>query len=968
VELYVKIHSLTPDYFAPEIYSSSGYNHKCDLYSLGAIIYFMLFKGPPKENYESVLNSSQNEYEELVYFIRGLMKKSTERISIYELVNTLGGDLKLLTFKSNDVKSSVMFTSGDKRVVQNSTFQNVHFEDMLLKEIKEIELFEKEEPEKIEKKDVELPTVIDENTIIEFSESLRKSKNPQSIFDSTPIEIIHETVRKYIYLLSYIPKEILENKDLMVDTVIYYPRVFNNLSQEIKKDKDFQLKMFKNWIPSERCRDFNDFISSLAPSYKPELEENEDILYEFSKHFIIPKSQEKRMFSIKKIVMEVLSHPLRSNYFKIVEPSLQKDRDVILQVLKSKSTTVPEIPIELQSDKELMKLLISNHPNLIKNYGSFMEDKEFFEKFVMENLNCLKEFPIEIQKEFAHKIYQKEPYFFKLCPEEMQNDKKIVLDLVSQNGLGLEFCSEEMRSDKDVVISAIKNNPKSLDFADEKLYKDRDVIMETVKRNGKMLIDIYPQHFMVDKEIVLTSMSHGNKLRYCAPDMKNDKDVVLIGIGNDPDEFKLVSEDLKKDPDVRFELLKKQPRYLKEFGLENDKNILNKLLPFTKDALFFSNLNQNEDYVLSLIEENSQYFLFANEKLKQSDEFLVKSIVRNFHSFKYFPNSNDKEIIKMFMKINIQILKYVDQSLLDDQEFALELVEMDGKCLQYLSKKLQNNLEVVSSAIENDPDCWIFASKEIQYMGDLKYKTIKKIAEGGEGLIFIVQFKNQYFAEKRIACMDLNEMNSIMNSFSNILPLKHNNIFKIVEILQEQNTVIGSTLIRVVMELYDGDLHKLIENNDLSEEIIIHFAIQIVDGLKYLHENEIIHGDLKPENIFVKTNSGSLPTLKIGDFGMNSVKKHEFYGSLLFIAPEVVTDRNISTKNDIFSLGGIIYNMMEKKEVILYLLSLEDKITFENEKYSQNLKDLVKNLLQADPEKRKNLDEISDFLKFLKSQ
>jgi TPR repeat protein len=64
------------------------------------------------------------------------------------------------------------------------------------------------------------------------------------------------------------------------------------------------------------------------------------------------------------------------------------------------------------------------------------------------------------------------------------------------------------------------------------------------------------------------------------------------------------------------------------------------------------------------------------------------------------------------------------------------------------------------------------------------------------------------------------------------------------------------------------------------------------------------------------------------------------------------------------SSNKYVYNMMEKKESFLYLHSLEDRITFENEKYSPKLKEIVKNLLSFDPSKRMELDEILNELKF----
>jgi serine/threonine protein kinase len=117
------------DYCAPEIFSSIEYNYTCDLYSLGAIIYFLIFKNPPKEDYEKMLDQNGKEYEEFIFLIKSLMGNPKERISIRDIVDTLEGDLDSLKFDNN---TSISFSiKEEKKTVINSSFQNINIEDML---------------------------------------------------------------------------------------------------------------------------------------------------------------------------------------------------------------------------------------------------------------------------------------------------------------------------------------------------------------------------------------------------------------------------------------------------------------------------------------------------------------------------------------------------------------------------------------------------------------------------------------------------------------------------------------------------------------------------------------------------------------------------------------------------------------------------------------------------------------------
>jgi hypothetical protein len=90
------------------------------------------------------------------------------------------------------------------------------------------------------------------------------------------------------------------------------------------------------------------------------------------------------------------------------------------------------------------------------------------------------------------------------------------------------------------------------------------------------------------------------------------------------------------------------------------------------------------------------------------------------------------------IEVDIGCLKFISEDLKQDFVFAMQLVQFNGNCLEYLSKELRNNIEIVKCAVETTEDSYKFASSEIQYLGDSKvYETIKKIAEGGEGMLIM---------------------------------------------------------------------------------------------------------------------------------------------------------------------------------------------------------------------------------------
>ena len=120
----------------------------------------------------------------------------------------------------------------------------------------------------------------------------------------------------------------------------------------------------------------------------------------------------------------------------------------------------------------------------------------------------------------------------------------------------------------------------------------------------------------------------------------------------------------------------------------------------------------------------------------------------------------------------------------------------------------------------------------------------------------------------------------------------------------------------LLMELADTSLHQLLTQraSTLEWELVERFALQIAEGLSYLHSEGVIHLDLKPQNILM-TNS----ILKICDFGISRKKRsmeqtHTVVTrvalSYVWSAPEQQKNREVSPRNDCYSFGAILFWMI----------------------------------------------------------
>ncbi|PSN43192.1 hypothetical protein C0J52_11305, partial [Blattella germanica] len=172
----------------------------------------------------------------------------------------------------------------------------------------------------------------------------------------------------------------------------------------------------------------------------------------------------------------------------------------------------------------------------------------------------------------------------------------------------------------------------------------------------------------------------------------------------------------------------------------------------------------------------------------------------------------------------------------------------------------------------------------------------------------------------------------------------------------------------VVLELIEGgELFERVIDDDfiLTEKSCTVFMRQICEGIEFIHKQNILHLDMKPENILCLTKTGN--RIKIIDFGLArkydpQKKLQVLFGTPEFVAPEVVNFDQISYGTDMWSVGVICYVLLSGLSPFMGETDIETmanvtigKYDFDDEVFneiSNDAKDFIQQLLVKDKERR----------------
>jgi len=329
-----------------------------------------------------------------------------------------------------------------------------------------------------------------------------------------------------------------------------------------------------------------------------------------------------------------------------------------------------------------------------------------------------------------------------------------------------------------------------------------------------------------------------------------------------------------------------------------------------KNPISFSNIinTSSQKNIDEMLDSNKKNFyeewLFTKDK--------EGKLKKNYASL----CGSDLSLYKSEKKNDLVAIKHLSSFFIIDGNTETKLINKE-KYYYFILLNSKDNSKFYYCNNLNNKNSWLQNIRNALGRLDVN-EYYEFIGDLGQGSFGIVKKAINKITKKTVAIKIINksklragEIDLIRNEVELLKHFQHPNIVRLYDSFESYEEIY------IVMEyLSGGDLVDLLESKlDISEKFIAKIMHSIASVVEYLNTYGVIHRDLKPENIMLLEKNDKHPTIKVIDLGLTRIlaqgeNLYEGFGTITYVAPEILLKQPYNKQIDVWSIGVIMYFLL----------------------------------------------------------
>jgi hypothetical protein len=508
--------------------------------------------------------------------------------------------------------------------------------------------------------------------------------------------------------------------------------------------------------------------------------------------------------------IDVLSCLIRMNpsivFHSKTRQEIRNNRSLLLMAGKLDGSILMFASEELRRDKSLRNACLKY------NYEYPPQGPE---ELRVDNLHVLEDYGFKTKYPQSG-IHITSTKSLETIPDDFKSNRSVVLDIVSQNGMLLQYAALELQNDKELVLAAVSNS-QYLNYAFKKWKDDYDVVCASIKYSGDTL-QYASERLKDDLEIVKLAIKHKKvnlkygstrlrnnveiysdilDLQYCLEEIRRNKKLVLLAIRRNGMQLQYCSKELQNDEDVVFTAVS-QHRQALQFASEeirNNVDVVLRVIDFPSSLEpcspieFASERLKNSSfivlYTLRQHPHNLKILEQVSTELLSNRDFVLKAVTFSGDVYSHLSESllNDREIIQAGKYYNSNKLKSYFEKYSSDKQLFIECLAKDCRILAFASRELRNDKQVILAAVNSklgrsrinlqqdyidtnmkeDPEIYL---KILKVYGDKAYKAKKLLTNKNFVLKAVTMHQNVFMIISETLKRDMDVIMTALNNTS----------------------------------------------------------------------------------------------------------------------------------------------------------------------------------------------------------